>query len=717
MKLDRRTLLIGGGAGLGLVVALAAWPRQIGSGLHPRDEDRVFDHYLKVGSDGRVTVAVPQVETGQGIWTALPQVVADELGAAWETMAVEPAPSSPLYANPLAEDEGWLSGLNSWRRYRLSSDGALRITAGSTSVRAFEEPLRRSAAAARALLCAAAAERWDVAAAECDTEGGFVVHEGKRLGFGALAGEAAAMTPPEEPALRPPGSGRLAGQPLPRLDLPGKTDGSARLAADVRLPRLLFASVRMAPIGGTLTGYDDSGADRSVRLVADDRWLAAVGPSWWAAEQALSKAAPRFDGSSEADSETIERAITQAIERGEAQRLFERGDYQAAVDGSRPLAATYSIAPRLHLGLEALTATARLTGDRLEVWAASQAPEIARRAAAEAASASLEQTTFYPMPVGAADGRAVEADALPIAAALARRLGRPVQVTFSRGQSRRHDRPGSPVMARLKALPTPNGALAAWSTRVATDGGLSQAFVRLLDAGPGKLDLPAAVPPYAMPAVLIEGVTAELPIPTGYLRGGEAAAMAFFTESFIDELARIARIEPLAYRMGMLGGNLRPARAISTAAAIGGWDGGGAGSTMGLACVSAYGSHIGLLASATIAADQSIQVDRLVAAVDCGAVVNPSLVRQQIEGGLIEGLAQATAAPPSFRYGLAVETPLRLPRLARTPVIEVELIPSTEAAGGVSGLGHAAVAPAVANAIAAATGKRLRRLPFDPMSA
>ncbi|MFC7536431.1 molybdopterin cofactor-binding domain-containing protein [Sphingomonas sp. GCM10030256] len=720
MKLDRRTLLIGGGAGIGLVLALAAWPRRIGGSLPLREEDRGFDHFLKIGTDGRVTVAVPQVETGQGIWTALPQIVADELGAAWDMVAVEPAPSSPFYANPLAA--GWTADVvGGWRAHRLKGDGSLRITANSTSVRGFEGPLRRSAATARAMLCAAAADQWNVAAAECDTAGGFVVHEGKRFGFGALAEAAADGNPPDPAPLRSVGTGKLAGQSLPRLDLPGKTDGSARLAADVRLPGLLFASVRLAPPGGRLTAYERDQVKSGTRLIADGQWLAAVGTTWWAAEQALRAAAPRFTGPKGADSAALERVLEEAFAGGEPTRFFARGDFEGAAAGSRPLAATYAVGAGAHHGLEPPTATARLVGDRLEVWASTLAPELARQIAATAAGVALAQTTLYPMPVGGGDGRALEAEAVGIAAVLAKRAGHPVQLILAPEEARRHDRPRPPALARLFALPTPAGGIAAWKVRIASVGGLTAALGRMLEAGPASAldarEWSGAVPPYAIANVAVDGVAAELPIRTSYLRGGMDAPCAFFTESFVDEMARIAGVEPLAFRMGLLGGQPRLARVLSNAATLGGWDGGAPGSTMGLACVSAFGSHIGLIASATLGADQTIQVDRLIAAVDCGRAVNPGLIRQQIEGGLLAGLAQATARVPAFRYGLADGLGSPQPRLGRAPRIEVELLPSREIAGGVSGLGFAAVAPAVGNAIAAATGRRLRRLPFDPMSA
>ena len=720
-QLDRRTLLIGGGAGVGLVLAWGLWPRRYGSGLEARPDEGVFGHYLKIGTDGRVTVAVPQVETGQGIWTALPQIAADELGAAWESVAVEPAPSAPVYSNPLAQAEGWLEAVGPVRAKRLLDSGELRITAGSTSVRAFEQPMREAAAIARAMLCEAAAARWRVAAAECDTEGGFVVHEAKRLPFAQVAAEAAEVRPPDKAVLRA-GPGKLAGQPLSRLDLPAKSDGSFRLAADVRVPGLLHASVRVAPPAGRLTAHDRSAAQRfpGVRLIAREQWLAAVGPTWWTAEQAIEAAAPRFEGPTAADSETMQEALTRALDAGEFSTLFEQGDYAAALGKARPLSADYAVAPALHLDLEPLTATARFTGDRLEVWAPTQAPELARRAAAEAGDVPLRETTLYPMPVGGQGGRALEADAIAIAVALAREVQRPVQVVSPRAQHVRQDNPRPPLIARLSALPRAAGGIAAWNLRVAGADGTRSALARLFGgsgAGFGPTSLQGAVPPYAIPSLLIEGAAVDLPIRPGYMRGEEHAAACFFTESFIDEMARAAGAEPLAFRMGMLGGNVRLARAISTAAAIGGWDGGGQGSSMGLACLSAYGSHIGLLAVASVSPTQQVEVSRLVAAVDCGRIVNPGLVRQQIEGGLLAGLAQATARSAQFHYGMAVAGPLQARRLARTPSIEVELLPSRDAPGGVNGLGFAVVAAAVGNALAAAIGRRLRRLPLDPMSA
>ena len=702
---SRRTLLIGGGAGVGLIVAFLTWPRREGSPLLPGAREAVFGPFLKVATDGRVTLAVPQVETGQGIWTGLAQIAADELGAAWENMAVEPAPHGDQYLNSLVAHEFGVS---------------TRITAGSSSIRAFERPLREAAAVARAMLCQAAADRWNVNAAECDAEGGFVIHEGKRTGFGEVSADAARLKPPETPQLRPAGSGKLAGEAMPRLDLPAKSDGTLRFASDVRLPRLVFASLRMAPPGGKLTGFSREAAKNQrgfVDLVARDRWIAALGETWWAADQALSRAAPGFTGPDVTD---IGARLWESLDSGEAEKILEHGDYADATEGATPLAATYSIAPTPHHSIEPPAAVARFAGDRLEVWARTQIPDLARSAAATAAGIADDRVTIYPMPVGDGSGAALDLDVIAIAVELAKQAGRPVSLSFPPATAHNQDASRPPMLARMSALPSADGQIRSWRTRIVGQEGFEAALAR----AEGK-DAPAfkprgAAPPYSIPAIRIDAIDAELPIRTGYMRGGGEAMMAFATESFIDEMARVMNSEPLAFRIGLLGGSPRLAQAIMTAAKIGGWDGGGPGSSMGLACASLFGSHVGLLAEASIGPDQQVKVSRLVAAVDAGRIVNPLLVRQQIEGGLLAALAAALVPAPQYVAAMPRATPMRgrgFERLHDVPRIEVEIIQSDAEPGGVSGLGMAVLAPAVANAIAAGTGKRLRNLPFDPMSA
>jgi isoquinoline 1-oxidoreductase beta subunit len=703
--LDRRTLLIGGGAGVGLIVAYALWPRHVVSDLPLKPGEQSFGAFVKVGRDGRVTVAVPQSETGQGIWTALPQIVADELGAAWETVGVEPAPLTSAYANCLAEEQGWPKGL--------------RITAGSTSVRAFETRMREAAAVARAMLVGAAADRWNVSPEECETADGFVINGVRTFTFAELAEEAADRTPPRSPQLRQASKSRLAGQPLQRLDGPAKAGGSLRFAADVRLPGMLFAAARLAPPGGRVTGFsrDSIRAIPGIRHVAAaEESLAIVADSWWAAERAAQAADPKFAGPGTAPN--ARPLFDDALATGDAHGWFSRGDYDSTVRGSRVLAATYYVAPSQHLGLEPLSATARLNGDHCEVWAATQAPDVARARAEKAAGGG--RVSLYPMPVGEPAGRALEADAVPLAVRLARATGRPVQLSLSQSASQNHDHPSGGALGQMTALPGAGGVTAAWKMRVAAADGLGAALAAASGDNPlerlGKTALEGAVPPYTIPHVSVEGISVPVPYEAGYMRGSPQREFAFFTESFADELAHAAGMEPLAYRMSLLGGDPRLARCLQTATQIAQWDGGGRGSTMGIAGCSAYGSRIALVANATIGEDQRIRVHRLTAAVDCGRLINPGLVTQQIAGGLIWALAQASIPAPEWVIGVPRARSfgsLGLPLLGETPDFTIHLIPSTAPAGGVSGLGTIALAPAVANAIYAATGKRLRALPFE----
>ena len=676
--ISRRSLLVGGGVGIGLIVAFAAWPRTIGSALTAARGEHVLGHYLKIAPDGRVTVAIPQAETGQGIWTALAQIAADELGAAWEQVAVEPAPAGAVYASALLKR---------------------RATAGAASVRAFEQPLREAGAMARDLLVRAVADRWGVDPAQCVAADGFVVHAGKRLGFGQVA-EAAAELEPREPVLRAVGSGQLSGQSLARLDGPAKSGGSWRFAGDVRLPGILYASVRIAPPGGQLRGFSQDADDVPGlgQVVTGGNWLAALGVTWWAAERAMVAAAARFTGNADANDAAVDAALQSALDTGDRQSLFTRGDYAETVGDGRALAATYRIAAAEYRALEPMCATARWSGKRLELWAPVQDYD----AALAATGLEAGEVTLYPMPVGDPSGAGMATAAIPIAIDLARRTGKPVQVIVPAKSSRNHLPMRSPMVARMTALPSPDGGLAAWSARFVTAPDLA------LDGAP---------PPYAATSMRIESVAADLPIATGYMRGGSEALTAFATESFIDEMARRMRLEPFSFRMGLLGGNVRLAQALSAVTALGRWDGGAPGSRMGLACASAFGSHIALLAEAGIGPDQRIAVERLVAVVDCGRAINPGLVRQQVEGSLLQALALATGDPPEIVAGMPVARQTGQGAIMLVPLIEVEVSPSIAAPGGVSGLGHVVLAAALANAIAAGTGRRLRDLPFNSMAA
>jgi len=728
--ISRRTLLVGGGAGVGLLVAWRLWPRTYQPNVRAAPGETLFDAFLKIGTDGRVIVIVPQTELGQGVWTALPQVLADELGADWRTVAVEPAPLSPLYANQLlaaeaAEDSalpGFLQGAGRWSAQDFATRRALMITAGSTSIRAFEEPMREAGAGARALLSMAAARRWQADWEDLDTHDGFVWRGSDRLPFAALAEEAAGLTLPADLPIRGGDANRLSGVALPRLDVPAKIDGSARFAGDVRLPDMVYAAVRSGPPGSRLAAVDRAAADHvpgTLAVLRNPEWAAVAATNWWAAARALNAINPRFHRPDNlAGSRSIAAALAAALESGEGDRYYETGDVGGAFPGASPVSARYEVGLAPSAPIEPLTATARVIGDRLEIWAPTQAPGVARAAAAKAVGFPEGQVTLYPMFAGGGYGRKLETDAIEQAAIIALRLRRPVQLTWPRIQEIENDRFRPAAAAQMTAW-VAQGRIQGWKARIAAPTTLSEVAARLGATGllvrPDAAAVAGAVPPYGIANVAVDHVPADIGIATGYWRGAAHSYTGFFTESFIDELARTLAMEPLSFRIALLTGNPRLVRALTTAASIGGWDGGPRGSGMGLACHSAFGSHVATLVEVEVTREQKLRVLRAVCAVDCGRIVNPEIVKQQIEGGLIHGISAATGKPLEIVRGLPTAQTIGaygLPILRDSPEVSVELIDSDEEPGGVTELAVPTAAPAVANAYFSLTGRRVRTLPI-----
>ena len=727
--LSRRQLLIGGGAGVGLLLAWQFWPRAYPPNLRARAGETVYNAFLKIGRDGQVSVAVPQAELGQGAYTALPQILADELGADWRTVAVEPAPLSPLYANTLlasqaADDSGWPSGLQGtgrWLSRRYATRSALMLTGGSSSVRAFEAPLREAGAAARVMLCMAAAARWSAEWEELDARAGFVWRGNDRIPFAELAESAVGLTPPDPVPLRDNVDNRLAGQALPRLDAPAKIDGSALFAGDVRLPDMVHASLVSGPWGSTLAGMDKAaanGVQGALRIFEAPDWVAVVGTNWWAAHKALTRMRPRFHlRQPNVTSGSISAALRTALD-GEGARVFEAGDMAGPFPGASPITQTYEVGLAPTAALEPLTATVRIQGDAVEVYAGCQAPGLARAAAARGAGVAERQVTVLQTFAGGGYGRRMELMAIEQAANLARRMGRPVQLTWSRMQDIQRDSWRPAASARMTGWMR-QGRLEAWSAKLAAPATAVEVAQRIGAGGgmarPGFAAVAGARPPYAIPNVAVDQVEAAIGIETGLWRGEAHSYTCYFTECFIDELAIAAGLEPLAFRTFLLQNNPRLGQCLATAASIGGWDGGARGSGMGLACHSAFGSHIACLVEVEVTGDQRLRVSRAVAAVDCGRVINPALVKQQIEGGIVHGVAAAIGRPVEFDGGLPVARTIGafgLPILRDAPEVSVELIESEEPSGGVTELGVPPAAPAVANAYYSLTGQRVRRLPI-----
>ncbi|WP_188658482.1 xanthine dehydrogenase family protein molybdopterin-binding subunit [Sphingomonas metalli] len=730
VQISRRGVLIGGGAGIGLVAAWTLWPRRYAPTLTAGPGEHAFGAWLKVAEDGRIVVAVPQVEYGQGSWTGLAQIAADELGADWRTVGVEPAPLNPLYANPLGIDD-LLEGMPAhWPAGDAHSAApAPELTAASSSIRMFEEPLRAAAAAARAVLCMAAAQRWDADWTQASAAQGFVTLGKRRLRFADLAAEAARLSPPDPLPIGVAGAGALMGQPLPRLDAPAKVDGSAPFAADIRLPNMVHVAIGQAPPGDSrLLAVDRAAAQKVagfIALVERPGWVAAAAATGWAAQRALDAAHPRFatDGAV-VDDEAIAAALAAALD-GDGHRIAGSGDLRETFAGATLFTATYRAAAGLHAAMETPAATAILRDDRLELWAQAEAPGRLRAAAAAAAGLAEGAVTLHPLQLGGGFGGALDPRAAEQAAILAMELKRPVSIVWSRGEALLHQRPRPPAVARMAARLGQGGAILGWQAKIAapaTGRDLAAALRpdRLTGLALGldpadRYAVGGALPPYRIPAVAIDHHPAAIGLPTGHLRAGMHGLTCFFTESFLDELAHAARSEPVSYRIGMLGGEPRLARCLSTAASLGGWDGGVPGSGQGIAAHAFRGSYVAVMAEAQPGPDGRAQVGRLVAAVDCGRVVNPGLVRQLIEGGLIFGLAQALGASTGYARGLATTRgfdTLWLPRLADSPDITVEIIRSDEAPGGVAELAVPPVAPAIANALQTMTGQRIRHLPL-----
>lgn len=752
MQLTRRGFLVGGAAGGGLLAAWLLVPRSYSSPLRAKDNEAAFGAWLRIGRDGVVTVAVPQMEHGQGVTTLLPQIAAIELGADWRQVAAEPAPVSGAYANfplaarwaslwepvlPVFADEPDDLLLRRW-----AQDNRFAVTAEGTTLAAYEQPLREASALARALLSMAAAQRWGVAWEECEAAGGFISHGDNRASFAELAEDAAKLTPPDAPPLRsdPP---RDTAPPFtsddtrelsfPRLDLPSKVDGTFQFAGDVRLPGMVYAAVRHGPVDqAELSRFDDKAAHGFkgyVGAVKGKRWLAAVATSWWTAERALKAMAPRFTCKTPVNSARMEELLDRGGRSGPRHRLAQVGDPDQVLE-QPTLSLRYDCEAVTHATLETSSCTARLEGGRLELWLASQAPEQARIAVARALKMDLTDVIVYPMPAGGSFDRRLEYDHAVEAALIAREMGRPVMLMWSRWQEQIMARPRAPAAAAIAAKITQSGQIIGLRSRIAMPPTALEFGRRLfadhtswaaIEAVSGRADAMAVeglFPPYAIPAMAVDHVPVALPLPTGRMQGNAHGYSCFIVESFIDEVAIRFAQEPLSYRISMLGGDARLAHCLQSAARQGQWGGGVPGSGQGIAChriITPYGEgRIALVATAT-RSTSGIEVQRIAATLDIGRVINRDITLQQVETGIMFGMGLALGAGLSFEKGLPQQSTLaslRLPKLSQTPDITIELVESDADPFDPSDLAMAPVAPALANALFSATSVRHRRLPL-----
>lgn len=757
MRITRRGLLIGAGGAGALLVAFALSPRRYAGALVAGPDEHVFDSFIRLAKDGAVSVAVPVCEMGQGISTLMAQIVAVELGADWKRVGVEPAPPSPIYGDPVLAarwaplwQPRWLPALvdtpDDWLARTHAEREPLMITAEGTALAAFEAPLRAAAAGLRAMLMQAAAAQWNVGWETLDTAGHFVVNGKQKLGFAALIPEAMEYDPPDPPALRAeppkerPGQFPDGARPrYPRLDLPAKVDGSFVYAGDVRVPGMVHAAIVHGPQGDTvLSSFDRKAAEGIpgvVGVVQSKRWVAAAAKTWHAAHKAVLAMEPRFHAAGRiADSSALDARIDTALRKGAATRLLIEGDPDALL--AKPsLTARYDVEPALHAPLETATATARLSGDKLELWLATQAPELVRRQAARAAGVPRRNVVVYAMHAGGSFDARLDARIAVEAVEIAKALGRPVQLMWSRWEEALAGYPRTPVSALLSASIGPDKRqLLGWRTRMALPATAIEAGARLLDgmdavdalaAAKGRADPLAcegAMPLYAIPERAVDHVPVALPLPTARLRGNAHGYGAFFTESFIDECAHFGGAEPLSYRIGMLTGQPRLAACLVGAARMAMWGGGADASGQGIAChrmdlAAPEGLRSGFIAVVATARQEegAIRVDQLSAWLDIGRIVNVDIARQQVEGGMLFALAQAIGGSTAYAAGLPTAgrlSQLGLPLLADCPKVDIAFAESDEQPFDPGELATTAVAPAIANALFSATGLRFRRLPL-----
>ena len=615
MQVSRRGFAAGAAIGGGLLVAWWLFPRSHLNPLEPAEGEHAFDAWLKIAEDGVVTVAVPQLEMGQGITTLLPQIVAQELGADWRQIAVEPAAISGAYPNlPLAKRwqslwDPYTSGLSEmsddYLAHRFATGERFTATADGTSIAAYEGACRHAAATARALLAKEAASQWDGAWEDCKVARGVVTLGENSATFGDLAKGATRWAPPDPAPLRAQPPGEAAREQdtkepeeateatilFPRIDLPSKVDGTFQFAGDVRLPGMVYASVRHGPNdGSTLEDFDAAAAARVTGLVGvvkSKRWLAAAAETWWSAERALDAMNPEFTTASPVDSGDMVGRIDTVLTGGLSYIMAETGFGAEGIERF-DFARKYEVDPAFAVPLETATATARFYDGRLDLWMASQAPEQARKAAASAIGLSVEDVALYPMPAGGSFDARLEHDHAIEIALIAYELEKPVQVSWSRRDELIRARPRCPAYMLLGAQISQDGegALDGLRFRIAAPPANLEFGQRLfgdltttaaIEASKDKRDPLAcegAVPPYAIPSLIVEHAPVDIGLPVGRVRGNSHTYTCFAMESFIDEVARANDREPMSYRIGLLSNDIRMANCLQRAAQLAGWDGG-----------------------------------------------------------------------------------------------------------------------------------------------
>ncbi|HZW20210.1 xanthine dehydrogenase family protein molybdopterin-binding subunit [Noviherbaspirillum sp.] len=684
---------------------------QAASTVAGREPGLAHNAFIRIDRDGLVTLIMHKVEMGQGTFTSIPMLIAEELEVDLSRVRLEQAPANnQLYADPL------LGG---------------QVTGGSTSVRGAFEPLRKAGAKARVVLITAAARQWNVDPATCIAENGTVRHppSGRALGYGDLVESAAALPMPDNVPLKPASRFKLIGRPVKRLDTAEKINGKALFGIDVRLPDMLVATVAASPVvGGRLKSYDarKAMAVKGVRQVLRiENAVAVVGDHFWAARQGLMAVSPVWEdgknGKATTRSVVSEMAAAAARKPGAVAR--NDGDANAKIrTAARKLAVTYEVPFLAHATMEPMNCTVKVQDDGCEIWAGTQVPTIAQGAAAKLTGLPVEKVQVHNFYIGGGFGRRLEADYVEQAVRFARQMkGRSIKFIWTREEDIRHDMYRPYYHDRIAAALDEQGRPVAWSHKVTGSSIMARFAPSAIkdgvdpDAVEGAKDMP-----YDIGNVRVEYLRHEPPLPTAFWRGVGPTHNIFVVESFIDELAAAAKADPVAYRGELLGKSLRLKAVLELAAEKAGWQAPlqsvpGRKTGRGVSAQFAFGSYLAQVMEVSVGPEGDVQVHRVVCAVDCGQVVNPDTVVAQIESGVNFAIPATLWSEITLDKGRVQQSNFndyRVLRINEAPRIEVHIVKSNDAPGGIGEPGTSAAAPALVNAVFAATGKRIRKLPI-----
>jgi isoquinoline 1-oxidoreductase beta subunit len=661
--------------------------------------------FIRIDTHGKVTLIMPQVEMGQGIFTSVAMILAEELDAAFDQVSLEAAPpNDKLYGNPTF---------------------GIQVTGNSNSVRVFWLPLRKAAAGARAILVQAAAQQWKVEPSSIRTEMGKAIHEasGRRLAYAALVDRAQTLTPPKDPVLKDIKDFKLIGNPLKRFDTPDKVNGKVVYGIDAMPPGVKFATLAACPVfGGTVGHVDDAKAKslpgvRQVIVLKDV--VAVLGDHMWAAKQGLSALDITWnEGPNAAISSDDVWKQLRAASKTEGAVANSVGDIAKGLAQGDLLEAAYELPFLAHATMEPLNCTVHVTPTSCEVWLGIQVLSRAQAIAAKVTGLPLDKVTVHNQLIGGGFGRRLEVDMVETAVQIAKQVEGPVKVVWTREEDMQHD-VYRPVYRDTFSATVANGRIVGWKHRITGSSIIARwlppAFQKGIDID--AIDCAADIP-YDIPNLRVEYVRDEPPaVPTGFWRGVGPNNNVFAIESFMDELAKKSNKDPVAFRRDLLGKSPRLKAALELAATKAGWGNPLPARTgRGIALQTAFGSYIATVAEAEVDTKGEVRVHRIVSAVDTGIVVNPDTVEAQLQGGLIFGLTAALFGNITIHKGRVQQSNFnnyRMLRINETPKIEVHLIKSGEAPGGIGETGCTAAPPALGNALYAATGIRLRRLPID----